>query len=305
MGKRPAALAITVVLVALLVNTVISERTSRAAESFGSGRVLELPGPDLNIREYGSDGDRAVVLLHGYTASIRWWEAVASELAHGTRVIAIDLVGHGGSEAPRDRAAYSAAGQASAVHQALDALGVRHAVLVGHSMGGLVATALAESAPELVERVVVADTPGAQGMVAMPVLGNAVCWPVLGAALDRFRSIDAVDKPSLQTGFAAGFAVPELAYQSLKRMTHNALCDAKTAGDINEQRAVADRLAGLGKPVQVVWGEDDVLTPTQPNVDRYRAAGLDPVVIAGSGHSPIVEKPAEFVSAVKQFVQGA
>jgi pimeloyl-ACP methyl ester carboxylesterase len=305
MGKRLAALAITAVLVALLVNTVISDRTAGVAESFGDGRVLALPGPDLNIREYGSDGDRAVVLLHGYTASIQWWEAVAPVLAHGTRVIAIDLVGHGGSDAPRDRAAYSADGQASAVHQALDALGVRHAVLIGHSMGGLVATALAESAPALVDRVVVSDTPGAQGMVAMPALGNAVCWPVLGAALDRFRGIDAVDKPSLQTGFAADFAVPELAYRSLKRMTHNALCDAKAAGDINEQRAVAERLAGVGRPVRVVWGENDVLTPTQPNVSRYRAAGLETVVIAGSGHSPIVEKPAEFVSAVKQFVQGA
>lgn len=302
MGKRFGAVIITLVLVALLVNAVVTDRTSRAAEPFAGGRVLELPGPDLNIREYGGGGEHAVVLLHGYTASIQWWEAVAPELAHGTRVIAIDLVGHGGSESPRDQAAYSAEAQATAVRHALDALGVRHAAIIGHSMGGLVATALAESAPELVERVVVSDTPAAPGMVAMPALGNAVCWPVLGAAVDGLRGVDAVDKPSVQTGFAADFPVPELAYRSLKRMTHNALCDAKTAGRINEQRAVADRLAGLGKPVLVVWGEHDVLTPTQANVDRYRAAGLSPVVVAGSGHSPIVEKPVEFISAVRGFI---
>lgn len=305
MGKRLAAGVVAAVLVALLVvNTVVIDRIARAAEPFAGGRVLELPGPDLNVREYGSGGERAIVLLHGDSASIQWWEAVAPALAQGTRVIAIDLVGHGGSEAPRDQAAYSADAQAAAVHQALDALGVRHAVVIGHSMGGTVATALAESASDLVDRVVVSDThAAAQGMVAMPALGNAVCWPVLGAALDRFRSIDGVDKSALQTGFAADFPIPELAYRSLKRMTHNALCDAKTAGRINEQRAVADRLAGLGKPVLVLWGDRDVLTPTQANVDRYRAAGLDPVVIAGSGHSPMVEKPAEFVSAVQGFIQ--
>lgn len=297
-------MVVAAVLVASLVNTVVTDHIARAAEPFAGGRVLELPGPDLNVREYGSAGERAIVLLHGYSASIQWWEAVAPALAQGTRVIAIDLVGHGGSEAPRDRAAYSADAQAAAVHQALDALGVRHAVVIGHSMGGTVATALAESASDLVDRVVVSDTyAAAQGMVAMPALGNAVCWPVLGAALDRFRSIDGVDKSALQTGFAADFPIPELAYRSLKRMTHNALCDAKTAGRINEQRAVADRLAGLGKPVLVLWGDRDVLTPTQANVDRYRAAGLDPVVIAGSGHSPMVEKPAEFVSAVQGFIQ--
>ncbi|MGB3894013.1 alpha/beta fold hydrolase [Mycolicibacter sinensis] len=301
MGKRLAAGIITVVLVALLVNAVVTDRITRAAEPFAGGRVLELPGPDLNIREYGAGGERAIVLLHGYTASIQWWEAVAPALAQGNRVIAVDLVGHGGSEAPRDPAAYSAEAQATAVRQALDALGVRHAVVIGHSMGGWVATALAESAPGLVERVMVSDTPAALGMSALPPLGNAVCWPVLGAALDRFRSVDAIDKSSLQTGFAAGFPIPELAYRSLKRMTHNALCDAKTAGRINEQRAVADRLAGLGKPVLVLWGDRDVLTPTEANVDRYRAAGLDPVVIAGSGHSPMVEKPTEFLDVARDF----
>ena len=168
-----------------------------------------------------------------------------------------------------------------------------------------VATALAESAPDLVDRVIVSDTPAALGMTAMPALGDAVCWPVLGPAVDRLRSLDAVDKSSLQTGFAADFPIPDLAYRSLKRLTHNALCDAKTAARINEQRAVADRLVGLGKPVLVMWGEADVLTPTAPNVERYRQAGLQPVIIAGSGHSPLVEKPAEFVRVVQDFVRGA
>jgi len=304
-GKRLAAFGITLVLVALLVNAVITHRTARAAEPFAQGRVLELAGPDLNVREYGSGGDHAIVLLHGYSASIQWWEAVAPALAQTDRVVAIDLVGHGGSEAPSDAAPYSAEGQATAVRQALDVLGIRHAVLVGHSMGGTVATALAESAPDLVDRVIVSDTPAALGMTAMPALGDAVCWPVLGPAVDRLRSLDAVDKSSLQTGFAADFPIPDLAYRSLKRLTHNALCDAKTAARINEQRAVADRLVGLGKPVLVMWGEADVLTPTAPNVERYRQAGLQPVIIAGSGHSPLVEKPAEFVRVVQDFVRGA
>ena len=67
-------------------------------------------------------------------------------------------------------------------------------------------------------------------------------------------------------------------------------------------KAIADRLAGLGKPVLVIWGERDVLTPTAGNVARYTEAGLPPHVIAGSGHSPMVEKPDEFVSAIKDFV---
>ncbi|HEU0189703.1 MAG TPA: alpha/beta hydrolase [Mycobacterium sp.] len=300
---RFAAVITAVALVLLLVNTVVVDRVQRAAEPFGGGRVLDLAGAGLNVREYGSGGDRAVVLLHGYSASIQWWEAVAPALAHGTRLIAIDLVGHGGSAAPRNATEYRAEAQATAVRHALDALGVRHAVLVGHSMGGSVATALAETAPDLVDRVVVVDTIGAPGLAAMPALGNAVCWPVIGQALDRLRRFDRVDETALRAGFAPGFPVPEVAYRSLRRMTHTAVCDAKRASvTLNNQRAVADRLAGLGKPVLVVWGERDVLGPTQANVDRYRAAGLSPVIIAGSGHSPMIEKPTDFVTAVNAFV---
>lgn len=304
MGKRLAALVITVVLVALLVNTVVTDRIARAAEPFAQGRVLELPGPDLNVREYGSGGDRAIVLLHGYSASIQWWDAVAPALTSEARVVAIDLVGHGGSEAPSDAGPYSAEGQATAVHHALDALGVRHAVLVGHSMGGTVATALAESAPDLVDRVIVSDTPAALGMTAMPALGNAVCWPVLGAAVDRLRSLDAVDKSSLQTGFAADFPIPELAYRSLKRMTHNALCDAKTAGRINEQRAVADRPHEFGQTGVGGVGRQGCADPDRPERRTLSPLLPQPVVIAGSGHSPLLEKPSEFISTIKTFVNG-
>ncbi len=74
------------------------------------------------------------------------------------------------------------------------------------------------------------------------------------------------------------------------------------SGDQNDERAAADRLAGLGKPVLVVWGEQDVLTPTAANVERYRQAGLTPIIIPKVGHSPMVEAPGEFVNAITEFI---
>jgi hypothetical protein len=77
MKVRIAAMFVVIVVLALLVNAFVVARTQRPAEAFAGGRVLELDGPDLNVREYGAPGDRAVVLLHGYSASIQWWEQVA------------------------------------------------------------------------------------------------------------------------------------------------------------------------------------------------------------------------------------
>ncbi|WP_082957701.1 alpha/beta fold hydrolase [Mycobacterium sp. E802] len=119
MKLRIALGMLVLAVLALLLNELLVTRAHRPAEASAGGHVLTLDGPDLNVREYGPPGQRAVVLLHGYSASIEWWDRVAPQLARDQRVIAIDLVGHGGSEAPNDAADYTAAGQASAVHDAL------------------------------------------------------------------------------------------------------------------------------------------------------------------------------------------
>ena len=298
MKLRIAVLALVVVVVAALVNAFVVTGATRAAEPFAGGHVLSLDGPDLNVREYGPPGARAIVLLHGYSASIEWWEEVAPRLARDRRVVAIDLVGHGGSEAPSEPQQFQVGDQASAVRRALTVLGVRQAVVIGHSMGGSVAAVLAARYPEVVERVVISDTPASGDLVAMPLLGKMVCWPVLGPAMDHFRQVPAITESSLQTGFAADFPVPQFAYRSLERLTYKGVCDSKQGAPAS----VADTLTGLDKPVLVVWGETDVLTPTAPNVTRYSAAGMSPRIIAGAGHSPMVEKPDEFLSAIGEFV---
>jgi pimeloyl-ACP methyl ester carboxylesterase len=299
MKWRILAVAIVVVVAALCLNAFLVSRTTRVAQPFEGGRVLELDGPDLNVKEHGPPNDRAIVLLHGYSASVQWWDRVAAALLD-KRVIAIDLVGHGGSEAPRDGAQYELGRQAEAVRRALDVLGVRHAVLVGHSMGGAVSLTVAEQDPELVERVVISDTPAEVSLVESPALAGLACAPIIGPVVDRLRPVDAITESALQTGFAADYSVPALAHRSLEQLTYAGVCQST---DQQDERAPADRLAGLGKPVLVVWGEKDVLTPTAANVERYRRAGLNPTVIPGVGHSPMVEAPGEFVSAITEFIQ--
>lgn len=299
MKLRIAVGVLLLAVVALLLNELVATKEHRRAELFAGGHVLELHGPDLNVREYGPPGDRAVVLLHGYSASIEWWDQVAAPLARDQRVIAIDLVGHGGSDAPGDGAAYASAAQAAAVREALEALGVWGIRWEGRSRPnwpGRIRNCRQD--PELVDKVVVSDTPGADDLVSMPLLGRMVCWPVIGPALDLFRGVDAISEGSLQTGFAASYHVPDFAHRSLERLTYAGLCDS-TEGS----HPTAETLAALHKPVLVLWGDEDVLTPTAPNVERYTAAGLPPVVIKGSGHTPMVEQPDQFLAAVTGFIK--
>ncbi|MGZ8815322.1 MAG: hypothetical protein ACXWZI_15375 [Mycobacterium sp.] len=81
-------------------------------------------------------------------------------------------------------------------------------------MGGFVALVLAEQDPERVERVMISDTSAEMNLAEMPALAGLACAPIIGDAIDRLRSVDAVSDSSLQTGFADDYAVPPLAHRS-------------------------------------------------------------------------------------------
>lgn len=141
--------AVAVVVAVVLVAGLSGAGDTEAARPGAGGQVLRLPGGDLYVTQTGPpahDGEArtrgrvpargadALVLIHGYTGSTRWWSRVMPALARERRTIAVDLLGHGRSEKPRD--GYSMENQARLVLAALRRLGVRRAVVVGHSMGG-------------------------------------------------------------------------------------------------------------------------------------------------------------------------
>lgn len=88
----------------------------------------------------------ALVFLHGFCESKDVWTEFVQPLTSQFRVITLDLPGHGQSAVPQD---FSMESQAEQVKQTLEALNVRKSLVVGHSMGGYVALALAEKYPHL------------------------------------------------------------------------------------------------------------------------------------------------------------
>lgn len=108
-------------------------------------------------------GERCIVLLHGYLESLLVWEEFVPLLYKQVRVVTLDLPGHGISEVKGE--VHTMEYLADTVKAALDALKIERCTLVGHSMGGYVALAFCERYPERLERLVLlsstpnADTP--------------------------------------------------------------------------------------------------------------------------------------------------
>jgi 3-oxoadipate enol-lactonase len=118
------------------------------------GTVM-VDGVRLGYREAGDPAGEAVVLLHGSGSSAGTWDRFAPHLAAaGHRAIAVDLRGHGSSARTRRYALSSVRDDLLGL---MDALDVRDAVLVGHSVGGYAALAAALHAPERVTRLVLED----------------------------------------------------------------------------------------------------------------------------------------------------
>jgi pimeloyl-ACP methyl ester carboxylesterase len=154
--RRRIIISTTLLAVAALLLGNTAMVNWQAADATGNS-TLPADGGNIYVSQDGPRDATTLVLIHGLGASTRWWDPVVPMLARSYHVIRIDLLGHGRSAKPAG-GGYAIPLQAHRVGQALDRLGATHAVLVGHSTGGYVATALAEQRGDLVTALVLIDT---------------------------------------------------------------------------------------------------------------------------------------------------
>jgi pimeloyl-ACP methyl ester carboxylesterase len=301
MRKRRIALVVLVAVAALLaVNTWLVERETEAADP-DIGRILELPGGDVQVREDGDRGDPPVVLIHGFQASLRWWDGVTPALAREHRVIRIDLLGHGGSEKPRD--GYGMEEQGDLVAQAMEELGIERAAVVGHSMGGQVAVALTQRHRERVDRLMIISTATENRFNKNRFTQKLATFPVIGHAISRATPDSAIRK-QVDLAFADGTDVPDLLYDDPKRATYNSFSGSRKASRAyRDEKPLDERLAGSKIRLHVVFGEDDELVDSKAAKEWLSVPGARVAVLPGRGHTPFVERPGRLAGIIAEFVR--
>jgi pimeloyl-ACP methyl ester carboxylesterase len=309
-GRRwKIAIAVLVALgVLIAVNAVLVENETKQAEvTVPGGRILELGGGDLQVVEGGPRDGKPVVLVHCFTCAIDWWDGMRPPLERKHRVIAVDLLGFGGSEKPDS--GYSMEDQADVLAEALSRLEVRDATVVGHSLGGTVATALAERHPGLVARLVIVDQAPNDDDVyeneGLPVSAQLTFLPVIGPSLWRVTPDFAIED-GLGAAFAPGYDVPDRFVDDFRRMTYTSYDEAADAEyDYTDERPLDERIAASGVPLLAIFGKEERLYEPDKALAAYgRVPGAITVLIGGAGHSPNVEQPALTASDVLRFAEG-
>jgi pimeloyl-ACP methyl ester carboxylesterase len=305
MGRRAkVALAVVAALVALLaINTLIVDgRTEKARVTVPGGRILDLPGGELQAIDRGPRTAPPIVLLHCFSCAMDWWDGMLPKLEAGHRVVAFDLLGHGGSEKPGS--GYTPANQAKLVAEGLRRLGVRNATVVGHSLGGSVSVALAQNAPQLVERVAIIDMPPDNSYGDLGFIAGLAFQPILGEALWTVKPDFAV-RDGLKVAFAPGYDVPDRFVEDANRLTYTAYDESPSGvDDYLAEESLDRRMKETGKPLMVLMGaEEQIVNDPRRALRQYASTvpGTQTHLIAGAGHSPNVERPALTAALVLKF----
>ncbi|OYZ43671.1 MAG: hypothetical protein B7Y31_03415, partial [Novosphingobium sp. 16-62-11] len=245
---------ITVAAIAALAIWLYAPDKPRAAlEAAYPGEYRTVDGTRLRLRDTGPRDGPAVILLHGFGASLETWEGWARPLSARYRVIRFDLPGFGltGADPTGD---YSDARAVQLMAGLMDQLGVARASVIGNSLGGRIAWTFAAQQPDRVERLVLCDTAA--------VIGPASVWNERVAGI-RKSGLAAIAPGVMERWFTAPFraANPVIMQGCINMVARNTLdgyVGCALAVRDADLRADGARIAA---PTLVIVGDQDPATP--------------------------------------------
>jgi pimeloyl-ACP methyl ester carboxylesterase len=275
-----------------------------SGDSDADDRFVRLDDGDMHVVEDGEPGAPALLLIHGTVGSTAWWDPVVPALAGACRVIRVDLLGHGRSSSPAG--GYGIRAHARRVGAALDRLGAGRVTVIGHSMGCMVATALAEQRPDTVAALALIDMgPSLDAQNPEGLLVRLLLARFPGRLLWRLRTETTIRK-AMRTAVTRPVDIPGAIIEATLGMTHRALAGTASGSlDYMRQRSLPARLAALGLPVLVIFGAEDARYPSS-SADAYRAVpGARVELLPGVGHTPMLEDPQATGTLLLEFAAPA
>ncbi|MEZ5752801.1 MAG: 3-oxoadipate enol-lactonase [Paracoccaceae bacterium] len=255
-------------------------------------QMVDLGGRCLHVRDEGDPAGAPVVFIHALGTDLRLWDALVARLPDALRLIRFDLRGHGLSDAPEGP--YAMGGLVRDAEGVLDALGVRDAVVVGLSIGGLVAQGLAVKRLDQVRALVLSNTACK--------IGTAQMWQER-AATARTEGIEALADATMARWFPKPFRdTPQArAWRNLLVRTPvegYAGCAAAIGGTDFYATTAALRCPALG----IAGSEDGSTPPDMVRETLELIPGSTMALIRGAGHLPCVDQPDTYARHLVDFL---
>jgi pimeloyl-ACP methyl ester carboxylesterase len=270
-----------------------------------AGHITSIDGIDIYYKDEGKGP--AILMVHGSVSTLKTYDFVAAKLTRRYRVIRYDVPGQGLSGPISDDAA-ARIKPTDIAEQLLAKLGVTSVTAVGVSSGGTLCFNLAAKRPDLVKRLILANTPAD---------------PVEGANPKPSKDFAAAQLEARQTGFQNQFfwdsflfyfagepermspGIREQFYDFNRRVPEpNALT---LIAKVKDHEATRAALAAVTTPTLLIWGSRDaLLTPASADVLAgylTHAAPVSTVFLPDVGHFPPLEVPERFAQIVANYIE--
>jgi pimeloyl-ACP methyl ester carboxylesterase len=261
------------------------------------GEIIDVDGVPIHCIERGIGPD-AAVLIHGFLGHTFSFRHLIPELAKDHRVVAVDLKGFGYS-GRLEKSDHSLTEQARLVSRLMDNLGIDHATVVGHSLGGEVAMRMAANHPERVEKLVLAASVSGDRipMLRVTPLIKPFLW-LLGRIFGRRI-------------FRRQFYNPRKATKEIYDGYRGPLRIKGTGDSVYQtirdgQREKRVDTTGITQPVLILWASHERILPrfTLSRLQK-RFPRAEVQTIDRAGHLLLEEQPEAANTAIRRFLTGA
>jgi 3-oxoadipate enol-lactonase len=253
-------------------------------------------GVKLALKRTGMSGGTPIIFIHSLGCQSQYWEPVMRLLPAESDLIAYDLRGHGTSDIPPEP--YTISDHVRDLGNVMAFCEVDSAVLVGISLGGMIAMAYTAAFPASVKGLVLCDT--------STTIGTTIGW---NERIDSVRQfgLDALADTIMARWFAPSFKEQQSAcYQSCKAMFIGSSATGYIANcAVVRDTNLADQAPHIAAKTLVMCGTEDVATP--PHLCRKLAETIPGAafeVIADAGHLPCIEQPAAVAALISSFLKG-
>jgi 2-succinyl-6-hydroxy-2,4-cyclohexadiene-1-carboxylate synthase len=266
----------------------------------------EINGVRLGVEERrASTSTITLVLLHGFTGSASGWGELLNTFAQdGMRVIALDMLGHGQSDAPTDVQRYSMEHCRADILAIMQECGVKHgeAVLLGYSMGGRIALYTALSG---FFRAIILESASPGIADACERAQRRQSDEALAARIEREGVPAFVDYWEGIPLFASQRALPQEVRQALRtqRLQNSAFGLAQSLRGVGTgvQPFLGAELAMLSLPVLLIAGELDSKFSALAHTMAQHLPDATVRIVARAGHAVHLEQSAHFQHLVRTF----
>lgn len=273
-------------------------------------KFIKIENFNLHYKEYG-DGDKTILLIHGFAANTFSFRDVFEPLSKYGKVIAIDIPGFGLTERPnRDSLSfnpYSRDGEVEVIKLFLDKLKINKVIILGHSMGGGIATYFTIKYTQYVEKLIIEDgalfdmggPPNFVSSLLKSPIGKLI-WPMIVKPLitqiSKLKDIAYYNKE----------IVTEEVLNGYKKVLYAKNWDYGLYEIIVSQDnlKISERLNEIAIPTLIIWGEFDKVIPLENGYKLNKEIkNSELIIIKECGHVPHEEKTTEFLTSTIDFIK--